>query len=162
MTDEVMTGGCQCGAVRYRTEMAPFNVHLCHCRMCQKAVGGAFAVICPVLKSKFQVTRGTMSYFASSDIARRGFCKNCGTPLVFEYPHVEDIGVLGGTFDHPELVPPVVQYGNESRMPWYCGLPGLPGDRPTYADDPEMLSKISRSNHQHPDHDTRDWSPVQR
>jgi hypothetical protein len=49
--------------------------------MCQKAVGGPFAVICPVDKSAFRVTRGTIASFASSDVARRGFCRDCGTPI---------------------------------------------------------------------------------
>ena len=154
---EPLTGGCQCGAVRYRADSAPVNVHVCHCRMCQKAVGGPFAVICPVLTGDFHVTRGTISYFHSSDIARRGFCRDCGTPLTFEYPNYPDLGVLVGTFDHPERVPPVVQYGIESRMPWYNGLGGLPGDRPTYSENPAMLARISGSNHQHPDHETAVW-----
>jgi hypothetical protein len=154
---EVFTGGCQCGAVRYAVDLAPAGVHVCHCRMCQKAVGGPFAVICPVLKCHFRVTRGEMAFFSSSDVARRGFCRDCGTPLCFDYPDAEDIGLLAGTFDHPELFPPVIQYGNESRVPWYTELHRLPGDRPTYADDPVMLSRISGSNRQHPDHDTADW-----
>jgi hypothetical protein len=158
MTD-VFAGGCQCGAVRYRLTSAPVGVHVCHCRMCQKAVGGPFAIICPVLKSGFRLTRGTMSYFHSSDIARRGFCRDCGTPMTFEYPHAEDLGILVGTLDHPDQVPPVIQYGIESRVRWYGGLPGLPGDKPTYAEDPEMLRRISGSNHQHPDHDTAAWPP---
>ena len=157
---EPLTGGCQCGAVRYRVTAPPVGVHVCHCRMCQKAVGGPFAVICPVLKTEFEVTRGAMSYFWSSDIARRGFCSACGTPMTFEYPHVPDLGLLVGTFDHPEAVAPEVQYGIESRVPWYGNLPSLPGDRPTYADDPAMLARISGSNHQHPDHDTADWPPA--
>jgi len=154
-----LTGGCQCGAVRYRLTMAPENVHVCHCRMCQKAVGGPFAVICPVLKSEFHITRGTMSHFISSNVARRGFCGQCGTPLTFEYPDAPDIGILGGTLDNPDLAPPVVQYGNESRRTWYTALGQLPGDRPTYADNPKMLARISGSNHQHPDHDTAEWPP---
>jgi hypothetical protein len=150
-----LSGGCQCGAVRYRLEAAPFHVHVCHCRMCQKAVGGPFAVICPVLKSQFAVTRGAMSHFASSGVALRGFCAQCGTPLTFEGEHV---GVLVGTLDHPDLAPPVAQYGVESRVPWYGDLAALPGDKPTYADNPDMLARIAISNHQHPDHDT-DVSP---
>ena len=157
----LFTGGCQCGAVRYALDMAPENVHVCHCRMCQKAVGGPFAVICPVLKSAFRVTRGKISYFWSSAVARRGFCRDCGTPLLFEYPDDgDDLGVLVGTLDNPAAVPPVVQYGNESRVPWYGRLHELPGDHPTYANDPKgMLARISSSNRQHPDHDTGTWPP---
>jgi hypothetical protein len=155
---EVLTGGCQCGAIRYALDMVPFGVHVCHCRMCQKAVGGPFAVICPILKTSFRLTRGTISYFHSSAVARRGFCRDCGTPLTFEYPDAEDMGVLVGSLDHPEQVPPIIQYGNESRVPLYQHLHELPGTHPTYAVDPNgMLEKISRSNRQHPDRDTQSW-----
>jgi hypothetical protein len=126
--------------------------------MCQKAVGGPFAVICPVLKTDFRVTRGEMSHFWSSDVARRGFCSQCGTPLTFEYPEAPDLGLLVGTFDHPDLIMPEAQYGIESRLPWVRLLPSLPGDQPTYAHDPAMLERISISNHQHPDRPTAAWT----
>ena len=157
MSTTILTGGCQCGAVRYGLDQQPENVHVCHCRMCQKAVGGPFAVICPVQKTAFRVTRGTISYFHSSDVARRGFCSACGTPLLFEYPEGDDLGVMVGTLDEPDRAPPENQYGNESRVAWYGGLLGVPGDRPTYAENPDMLHRISSSNHQHPDHDTEQW-----
>jgi hypothetical protein len=156
-----LTGGCQCGAIRFACDLPPENVHVCHCRMCQKAVGGPFAVICPILKSHFRVTRGAFSWFESSAMARRGFCSNCGTPMIFEYPDYPDIGVLAGAFDRAGDVPPVVQYGIESRVPWYEKLSSLPGDRPTYSVDPNgYLAKIQASNRQHPDHDTADWDPA--
>ena len=158
MTD-TQTGGCQCGAVRYAFEGAPDNVHLCHCRMCQTAVGGPFAVICPVPKAVFRVTRGEIAWFASSDVARRGFCRNCGTPLIFDYPHDPGIGVLAGTLDRPDLVPPVLQYGTDTRVPWFDGLPDLPG-QPIDADGPTgVIQRVRASNRQHPDHDTSTWPP---
>ena len=160
MTALPITGGCQCGAVRYALDQQPQKVHVCHCRMCQKAVGGPFAVICPVAKSSFRVTRGAISYFMSSAVARRGFCRACGTPLTFDYPDGDEIGVLAGSLDEPGLAPPVIQCGNESRVSWYSGLTELPGDRPTYRDNPEMLRRIRSTNHQHPDHDTAVWPPT--
>lgn len=34
----IVSGGCQCGAVRYRFNgEVPGHSRLCHCRMCQKA-----------------------------------------------------------------------------------------------------------------------------
>lgn len=157
-----LSGGCQCGAVRFSCELPPDNVHVCHCRMCQKAVGGPFAVICPVLKTAFSVTRGEISWFQSSDLARRGFCRDCGTPMIFDYPEYPDIGVLVGCFDHPSAVAPVVQYGNESRVRWFANLTSLPGEASTYAVDPNgYLQRIRRSNRQHPDHDTNIWPPAE-
>ncbi len=158
MTD-TRTGGCQCGAVRYAFEQAPDNVHLCHCRMCQKAVGGPFAVICPVPKSAFRVTRGEIAWFHSSDVARRGFCRDCGTPLAFDYPHDDGIGILAGTLDRPDLVPPVIQYGTETRVRWFDHLPDLPG-QPIDENDPEgVIQRVRATNHQHPDQDTAEWPP---
>lgn len=154
-----LTGGCQCGAVRFACDAPLENVHVCHCRMCQKAVGGPFAVICPIPKAAFRVTRGALSWFQSSEVARRGFCGDCGTPMAFDYPEDDGIGLLVGTFDHPDRVPPIVQYGNEGRLPWYAHLTALPGEQATYAeDDPRgYLPRIIASNRQHPDHDTAAW-----
>lgn len=152
-----ITGGCQCGAVRYALQQKPSNVHICHCRMCQKAVGGPFAVICPVLKPAFQLTRGELSYFMSSGVGRRGFCRDCGTPLTFDYPDGDDIGVMVGTLDEPDKAPPENQYGNESRVIWYAHILSVPGTAPTYEKNPEMRRRISTTNRQHPDHDTTAW-----
>ncbi len=109
--------------------------------------------------SQVRVTRGAISWFRSSDLARRGFCSQCGTPMIFDYPEYPDIGVLVGSFDEPAKVPPVVQYGIESRGPWFAHLPELPGDKLTYSNDPKgYLVRIKASNRQHPDHDTTVWN----
>jgi hypothetical protein len=156
-----LTDGCQCGAVRFSCDAPPENVHVCHCRKCQKAVGGPFAVICPVLKTHFTATRGAFAWFKSSALARRGFCRQCGTPMIFEYPEAMDIGVLAGCFDEQERVPPVVQYGIESRVKWFQHLTSLPGNESTYSVDPDKyLPRITKSNRQHPDRDTDDWPPL--
>ena len=60
MADErepVMTGGCQCGAVRYALHAAPYNPHICHCRMCQKAFGSFFAPLAAVKLADIAWTR---------------------------------------------------------------------------------------------------------
>ncbi|MGA7267210.1 MAG: GFA family protein, partial [Aestuariivirga sp.] len=72
MTDEkVITGGCQCGAVRYAID-GPFNnPHICHCRMCQKAFGNYFAALVGTSKAGLAWTKGEPSFFRSSDIVQR-------------------------------------------------------------------------------------------
>ncbi len=82
-TKPVLTGGCQCGAVRFAVTAPPVRVSICHCRMCQKATGAPFASFADIEKSNFAWTKGTPSAFRSSSIAERDFCNKCGTPLSY-------------------------------------------------------------------------------
>ena len=69
------SGGCQCGAVRYRAARTPTEPHLCHCRMCQKAAGNFFIALIGVPRDALTWTRGAPATFQSSDKAARGFCR---------------------------------------------------------------------------------------
>ena len=153
------SGGCQCGAVRYVARLRPHTAHICHCRMCQKAAGNYFMPLANVMKDDFQVTRGTIAWFASSDPVRRGFCRDCGTPLVFETRAAPHLNVTLGSLDDPAAVPPVEQSGIEAKMPWFAGLDLLPGEATeTDPGQPEgRVALIRASNRQHPDHDTETW-----
>jgi hypothetical protein len=154
----VLTGGCQCGAVRYALYAQPENIHICHCRMCQKAVGGPFAGLVPVRRTDFTWTRGTPEPFRSSTIAERDFCRNCGTPLTFRYIGKEWISVTVGSLDEPSSAAPTAQYGTESRISWLDQLASLPGchtEADICAND-----RLEMHSFQHPDHDTpRSWQP---
>jgi hypothetical protein len=114
----VLTGGCQCGAVRYRLEAEPTGVTICHCRMCQKAGGAPFMAFGGVRMSQFVVTRGAISTFPSSDIAERGFCARCGTPLTYRALGKDRVSVTLGSLDDPNEVTPKTQLGAESRVRW--------------------------------------------
>lgn len=151
MSDPVFTGGCQCGAVRFRVTGLG-RASLCHCRMCQKATGGIGGLL--VTARQVEWTRGTRKRFASSNVAQRGFCADCGTPLTFEYEGGIDISIP--TFDRPKDIPPTVQLAPAWRLAWFDGLAALP---PRPAD--EMASAAARYasivSNQHPDHDTTEW-----
>ncbi len=154
-----LTGGCQCGAVRYVLSAMPDNAHFCHCRMCQKAVGGPFAALAPLPLAHFAWTRGTPARFMSSSVAYRHYCAACGTPLTFGYLHRERIAVTIGSLDEPERVPPVRMYGTESRLSWYdpAALANLAGQETEVTIDGKAVAVVS---YQHPDHDTPDdWRP---
>ena len=75
------TGGCQCGAVRFRINGQLGRASICHCRMCQKAVGGPFISLADVRHEDFAWTRGKPATFRSSSIAERDFCAACGTAV---------------------------------------------------------------------------------
>ena len=154
-----LTGGCQCGAIRYALHAAIDKPSICHCRMCQKAFGAYFAPLGSVPMAAFEVTRGTISWFRSSDPVERGCCNRCGTPLTFHHVDGAKIDVSLGSLDDPAAVPPTVQYGIEGRMPWFTDLLALPGSV-TEDDGPrEIYATIRTTSHQHPDHDTALWPP---
>jgi hypothetical protein len=126
----VAEGGCQCGAVRYAFYAPLENSHVCHCRMCRRATGGVFAALAGTAPEHFAWTRGTPSYFASSNLAKRAFCGACGTPLSFKYhtPAARMYTTLG-SLDHPESAPIVKQFGVESRLPWVKFCEDVPAER---------------------------------
>lgn len=146
-----ITGGCQCGAIRYAISGPFHNPHICHCRMCQKAFGNYFAALVGVLKEDLVWTTVRPAVFRSSDIVERSFCSTCGTPLAFAYDRSKHIAVSIGSLDDPSQVEPAHQYGIESRLPAFAHLHELPGTRTEDDIDADMLQKLK--SRQHPDHD---------
>jgi hypothetical protein len=144
------TGGCQCGAVRFRVERGLGRASICHCRMCQKAFGAFFGPL--VSAPGLTWTRGAPKYFASSNRVRRGFCETCGTPLTFE-PDEGPPEVAIGAFDNPAAVPPTIQHAMDTRLAWLDGLDSLPV-RTTEEAARAAPYYASVSSNQHPDHDT--------
>jgi hypothetical protein len=151
------SGGCQCGAVRYRCTEVLDTSHICHCRMCQKASGNFFAALVGVPRAAISWTRGAPTLFASSDRVARGFCSQCGTPLSYDYHASKHLNITTGSLDDPGALPPNMQFGIEARMPWFDTLHALPDDGPTESTMAGAVAAIRASNHQHPDHDTGVW-----
>jgi hypothetical protein len=149
-----LTGGCQCGAVRYAVYDAPSNIGMCHCRMCQKAVAGPFGVFAVVPLSGFAWTRGTPATWASSSIATRDFCAACGTPLAYRLLVGSNIELLTGALDQPDQAVPDHQVGIESRLAWLDKLPQLPGKTTEQSIGSEKLARLVSC--QHPDRDKPD------
>ena len=148
MSAETITGGCQCGAVRFRAAGLG-RASICHCRMCQKAFGSFFGPL--VTAKELEWTRGEPSKFASSNVVTRGFCAACGTPLSYEYESGLDVAI--GALDDPELAPPTIEVNPADKLSFFSGLHRLPG-RPQSETAGNAAFLASVVNHQHPDHDT--------
>ena len=157
MTNRVLTGGCQCGAIRFRVEGLLDDASVCHCRMCQKAFGSFYAALVNAKGATLTWTRGTPKHFASSNFVNRGFCQHCGTPISYEAP--DGVALAIATFDHPEMIVPSVQFGIESKLPYVDEISALP-ERHTIDDiaAAPFLEKVV--SNQHPDHDTDKWPPT--
>ena len=121
-----MTGGCQCGAVRYELNGEPRRASICHCRMCQRATGSYVAPLANVLLSNFIVTKGELTIYRSSPVAERGFCARCGSPLTFHYTELDDLSVAIGSLDEPDNAVPSEQFGTESMSAHWNDLTSLP------------------------------------
>lgn len=139
------SGGCQCGAVRYRiAELG--RATICHCRMCQKAFGSFFG---PLVTAKgLEWTRGKPALWASSNKVNRGFCAHCGTPLSYDWGG--DIEIAIGTLDTPEAAAPVLQVNPSEQLSFFATLHSLPvRENPAAVED--FMAGIT--SNQHPDHD---------
>ena len=119
--------------------------------MCQKA-GGAPLAFADVPTEAFVVTRGALATFRSSEIAERGFCAACGTPLTYRLLGGGHTEVTLGSFDDTNAVAPILQYGVESRVRWLAEALAAPATR---IDEWLAGKKIaSVGGRQHPDHET--------
>src|ERR1700740_678771 len=123
-----MTGGCQCGRVRYRANTPAAEAYLCHCRMCQRAPGGFAAAFVQVPAGAVS-WEGEPDWYASSPIARRPFCSRCGTPLGFRFNDGEGIELTFGSFDDPSCCRPVAHAGAESLHEAWLDTSALPRQR---------------------------------
>jgi hypothetical protein len=147
----LLTGGCQCGAVRFAVYAAPTRVAICHCRMCQKATGAPFASLADIPHENFAWTRGTPAIFRSSSIGERDFCAACGTPLSYRETNGRKIEITTGAFDRPDRVVPSQQFGTESRLGWVATITNMPSQTTLQNYGSDKLGGIV--SHQHPDHD---------
>mgnify|MGYP001187690585 CR=1 FL=1 len=128
-------GGCQCGAVRFAVAPGPGSAGVCHCRMCQRATGNAFAPLYEVPGARVTIT-GQPAEWASSNISVRGFCATCGTPLYLRTGDTFEF--MAGCLSPDFPFAPQDQGGMESRMGWLDALSALPA----HTTRPELLAVV--------------------
>jgi hypothetical protein len=122
--------------------------------MCQKASGNYFLPLAWAPGDTLTITRGEPAWFHSSDPVRRGFCGTCGTPLFFDTVDSAGMAFTLGSLDDPVALPPQMNDGETSRVPFFHQLSALQSKE---VDRDELSPVIDETNHQHPDHDTDTW-----
>lgn len=155
MTD-YFTGGCQCGAVRYRVAGPVRLASICNCRMCQKALGNLTAPFVS-FQAPVEWTRGRPTLFRSSMRVQRGFCNQCGTPLTYQRGDMP-ISLTIGSLDRPNVVVPTVELARDNRHPVIGHIDELREESQGATDEERDILAILRS-YQHPDQDTETWTP---
>lgn len=134
----VRTGHCLCGAIRYRFDVPPHAVVLCHCDDCQRHSGGAFSVNVLVARDALTVDGVPRSWqtIGSENGHRRErqFCAECGTPIftiLAERPEV--VIVKAGTLDDRSGLAPTAEVWWRRHQDWITpdlARPRFDGDAP--------------------------------
>ena len=100
-SQKIAKGGCLCGAVRYEVKGALRDVVNCHCRMCQRQHGshGSYSKARNV---NIKITKDEgLTWYKTSAIAQRGFCRVCGSGLFWKPFKQDATGIVAGTLDGP-------------------------------------------------------------
>jgi len=127
MTDRPLTGGCQCGAVRYEIVGPPLVAALCHCRSCRRAHAAPAVAWAMFEEARVRFEGAAPAQYRSSTEGTRSFCGTCGTPICFRatyLPGLVDIAI--GSLDRPEALPPALHFWDSERLPWVAFADDLP------------------------------------
>jgi hypothetical protein len=117
-----INGGCACGAVRYECSADPMMAANCYCRDCQHSTGTALASVMLVPKAALKIT-GTLKQYAvkgdSGNEVSRGFCPNCGSPILSLIGAMPDfVALKAGSLDDTSQFKPMVQVYMKSAPAW--------------------------------------------
>jgi hypothetical protein len=126
-----LTGGCACGAVRFRLESPPMFVHCCHCKDCQRQTGSAFVLNALIETDRVTILQGEIARSPMPTESGRPHgidrCKVCGTAVWSEYGGIAKLRfVRVGTLDDPTTVTPNVHIYVRSKLPWVTLPEGVP------------------------------------
>ena len=127
MTTEV-TGGCQCGYIRYSIKDTPMRLNICHCTDCQKQSGSAFGMSLVIQPEQLTIVSGTVKEFQTTTDSGRpktcAFCPECGVRI---YNRTSALcSIKAGTLDDTSHLKPDAQYWTKSRQHWSVLSPAIP------------------------------------
>ena len=121
------TGGCLCGAVRYRLMSEPFDAGWCHCRTCQLNSGAPAMAFASVAVADWVIEQGEPRRVRSSDFGHRLSCGACGTPLAMRVDHQpETVDFSIATLDEPGRIAPGFHIFWASKVAWFDPGDDLP------------------------------------
>jgi hypothetical protein len=124
MSNDVKTGGCLCGDIRYEATGDPAQTMICHCKVCQKTSGSALSTIALYPKAQVEIKSGSLQGYSydsdSGNTLEINFCPKCGSPVLLNMSMAPDlVSIKVGTFDDTSWFNPAVNIWTDSRQPWF-------------------------------------------
>ncbi len=137
MNELPLTGGCNCGIVRFEVNAPLVVAHYCHCRRCQRRSGTAASINARAAAGSVHVVAGAdhLSAWTPEDGREKWFCGECGSALFSSRPGFADpIGIRMGAFDEDPGIRPSARFFVAYAAPWEPipddGLPRFAERRP--------------------------------
>ncbi|MDQ7247881.1 GFA family protein [Dongia sedimenti] len=124
------SGGCQCGAVGYRVSGSMRDVVVCHCGQCQRIHG--YAPGYSAAREAELIIEGeeNLAWYRTSDRARRGFCRSCGSSLFWNPDDRDTVSITAGSLQPPTGLKTVLHIMVADKRDYYTiadGVPQVPG-----------------------------------
>ena len=116
----MLHGSCLCSGVRYQIDGSVEDMTNCHCGMCRKAHGAAYATVVTAQGKDFRYTHGEelVDTYKSSPELERAFCRVCGSSLVVSEPKTGEVFVAAGTLDDDPGIRLESHIFVGSKAPW--------------------------------------------
>lgn len=123
-------GSCLCGAVAYAIDGVFVRISHCHCSMCRKGHGAAFATYATVCSDQLRFERGedALGHYVSSPTVVRSFCTRCGSPMLWR-DDTREPGMIAfalGGLDTPYMASRIGHLEVASKAPWHEILDNAP------------------------------------
>ncbi len=131
--EQILTGGCLCGGIRFIVEPPLLRANHCHCSRCRKHSGTAVCTQARVWKEQFTLEQGEelIRVYGQGEGAVKAFCANCGSSLFGgHWPTGRQVSIRLGAFDDDPGIRPQFHTYVESRAPW----DEITDDLPQYPD----------------------------
>lgn len=119
-------GGCLCGQVRYEVRGPLRPVVACHCSQCRRMTGHYLASTATKREHFVLRSETGLAWYASSEEARRGFCRSCGSTLFWDGRGRDYISIAAGTLDAPTGLKLVQHIFTADKSDYYTIDDGLP------------------------------------
>lgn len=118
--DETATGGCLCGAVRFRAAGPAKGSGYCHCASCRRHTGAPLVAFAVFTADQVTWEKGARSRYESSPGKFRAFCPDCGSSLTWEgrYNGQEWVEFHISAMDDPNAFPPNEHTHYKERISW--------------------------------------------